>query len=149
MPLPERFVPETSSDKTQLYFSVDESDPRKYLFFHEPKPGKKASVYVDESLCVVIPAGREIFFITKYRPRCEVNMEKVVHYATKFEKRNFFDKIKIQILGVTPGADTASWAYVHDYWSEVDTDSYSIKARALPEEKIPGTTKGYGGIVCF
>lgn len=149
MPLPERFVPETSSDKTQLYFSVDENDPRKYLFFHEPKPGKKASVIVDQSLCVVIPAGREILFSTKYRPRCEVNMENNVHYITKYENRNFFDKIKMQIFGANPSVDQASWAYVHDRWHEVDAERYSIKAKALPVEKIPGTTKGYGGIVCF
>ena len=149
MPLPERFIPQTIRDKEQHFFLVDEADPRKYLFFHDPPTGKDASVYVDESLCVVIPAGRELFFITKYRPTFEVNMEKTVRFQTKYEKHNFIDKVRMYLLAKQPEEETASWAYVHDYWDTVDTSTYSIKARALPEAKIRGSEEGYGGLVCF
>jgi hypothetical protein len=100
-------------------------------------------------MCVLVPAGRDVYFFTKYRPQFEVNMEKHVIYVTKLEKRNKLYELYKVIHGRTLEQDSASWGYIHDNWDDVDTVSYGFRAKALPLDKIPDPKKSGGGIVCF
>ncbi len=148
MPDKERFIPHTTKD-SHLFFTLDGKDKTKYLMYREPAAGERASVHIEESMCVLVPAGRDVYFFTKYRPQFEVNMEKHVIYVTKLEKRNKLYELYKVIHGRTLEQDSASWGYIHDNWDDVDTVSYGFRAKALPLDKIPDPKKSGGGIVCF
>lgn len=151
MPLSEKFIPKPSGN-TQEHFIVDgDVDKRKYLYFHEPVLGKIRTVYVHESLCAVIPAGRETFFVTKFPPMFEGNMELSVRYNLKKEYRNILYELYRAASGKSSEPYTTSWIDIHNNWNKVDLEAENsgIRVRAIPEDSLPEHGKEFGGIVCF
>lgn len=148
MPLPENFTPRPKSN-TQLFFFVSQEDPRKYYLFHEPPLGGFHTVAIHEPLCALIPAGREMIFITKYRPQYEANMVNLVEYAAKAKERGILSTLSRSLLGLETKADLASWEELYNNWEKVDVDNYGIKVQALANDDLPESSKNLGGIVCF
>lgn len=149
MPLAENFVPRPTST-TRLYFNVDSGvDKRKYFLFHEPPLGKFHTITVNEPLCQVIPAGRDVLFFSKYRPQFEGNTENRVEYVVKKENQNPLREVYKNFRGISSKTEVATWKEIYSDWSMVDTESYGIIVRALADEDQPQPGKGLGGIVCF
>jgi hypothetical protein len=147
IPGEDKFLPEKNGPALH-YFFVNESDPRKYFLFQEPGESGKTILFVKESLCAIIPAGRKIYFLTNYPPQNVLNMEVEVIYAKKEERYNLVEKIEKRISG-NVRSKTSSWRDLYDNWNDVETENHFIIAQARTRDKLPEPEKSFGGIVCF
>ena len=123
-----------------------------FFSYHERNDGKRPVIRVDRKLCAVVPAGKEISFITNRPPVYVANMENELHYATKVEFLSFFKKNTAALFYLIGGRNAVvhtvdDWEYVFDNWGKVDSENYSIASVALPKKEILDNVAG--GLVCF
>ena len=148
MPTREDFVPMPYEKETQRFIRIN-GDQRKYFLFHEPELGKSHVLKVTETLCQIIPAGREMLFILQHPPSYALNMEKKIEYIPKKRIRRFFYEQYQKITGGDPYSYLIDFRDIRKQWEEVDYTNYAIKVRALPNSALHKSSKGHGGVVCF
>ncbi len=129
-------------------FVTMEDDSRKYVLFHEGKLGEDAQLTVSESLCAIVPYGRELYIFTKTRPMYALNMEGKLQFVAKEGKKGFYYTWKDQIFDIQGKMIKGRWKDVYHSWNDVDSE-FAILVRALPREKIFFPDSVPGGIVCF
>jgi hypothetical protein len=149
MPDADAFLARAREPGKQLYIHVSDADTRKYLLFHEPPLEKQHTMIVRESLCGIVPAGREVLFDTRLPPAHDANMMPEVKYVLKASSVSRVTALIRRILNKPIYLRTSSWQVLRENWNEVDFVGYSISVQALPAEKLPEGRSDVGGLVCF
>lgn len=148
-PTQEFFEP-LGDNTTNVYRDLGET-----RFFHYQKrtDGKPSRIRVNEKLCAMVPAGKEIYISTNFKPVFVANMENSVSYHRRYETLNSVQKF---LIFVTRSAGDSrsyktdnSWQFISDHWGEVvDSKNFVITGRALSEKDLIDKDAA-GGIVCF
>jgi hypothetical protein len=118
----------------------------KYVQYQLRMDGKPPEVTIDESLlCLIVPAGKEIKFSTKYPPLWALNMEYHVEFLVDVDKLPKRDA-RIEYLFPNTAFRKESWDYLQENFYLLDR-RFAIKVKALSREEIP--PPHLGGLACF
>lgn len=129
-------------------------DGKKYLTFSEPSSNQVRGIHIRESVCVLIPWGRQVVFLTKYPPHYAANVINPVSYYKKESSYNLFERSVVAFRKSVMGKDTAveetvSWENLYKNWSEVNGESLpGLKVEARYQKNNEDPRVG-GALVCF
>lgn len=139
------FFVEAGDNRTLNYSNVGDTH-----YIHYPKTVKGETAFIDvrTRLCALVPAGKIIFFKTKYRPVYVVNMKNEVFYTKKDEFLTIPEKIYTLIFKEKTYRTVTNWQYLNVNWFTVETDNHLIYAEALGQKVIVDNNAA-GGLVCF
>lgn len=141
----------SNSENETAYYDI--IDGKKYRTFSQPPIGQVRGIYIMESMCVLIPWGRQVVFLTKYPPQYAANVINPVSYFKKESSYNHFERYVIAFRKWALGKDTfieetVSWNNLFDNWSEVEGESPGIKVKARHQRSDDDPRVG-GAIICF
>lgn len=117
-------------------------------YYHYTSSSFKIPVIdLNETACVVVPAGRMIGIRTSRKPVYAVNMESTLEYGKLVSAANPVQRFVLSRQGYSAPIYTAegSWNKLIREWNSVSVDQPLI-ATALQKEKIPDGRDG--GMIC-
>jgi hypothetical protein len=147
-PPPGNFV--AQRENNAQFFTRVEGDDRKYYLFHEPNPGEIKTITVKESMCALIPPGRQIAFVTDWPPMNAENMENQIIYTKKYRSITRTELLNAWLAGKSLErglSSLADWSFVNKNWHTVETFERRLVAQAKAQNQIRAYESG--GIVCF
>lgn len=150
MPDPEKFKMITDEKDTGYLFFID---GRTYITYSEPSIGKIRGLTITESVCPLIPWGKEVVFFTKHPPQYAANVISPISYIKKESFYNLFERSVVAFRKSALGKDTVieetvPWTNLYDNWNEVEGESSGIKIKARYQKNDEDPRVG-GAIVCF